>query len=167
MDDNKTLERDEIFKAAADAVSNLVYTVVFDVSNEIISAGAEQDAVLQCANRVVNKYVEGGIKVRKKPAPKAKVSKASTKDKPIDALTAASRKINNLSENLVWMFHPNSNEYSYTTSIKLATGYPVRNNMTHKVVMVIGDDATNPLTVKDAKVATAMGLDVDYDAIEK
>ena len=51
--------------------------------------------------------------------------------------------------------------------MKLATGYPVRNNMTHKVVMVIGDESTGPLTVKDAKVATAMGLEVDYDAIEK
>ena len=165
MDNKET--HDDIVKAAVDAVSNLVYTVVFDVSNEIISAGAEQDAVLQCANRVVNKYVEGGIKVRKKPAPKAKVSKAPAKDKPVDALTAASRKLNNLGENLVWMYHPQSNEYSYTTSMKLATGYPVRNNMTHKVVMVIGDESTGPLTVKDAKVATAMGLEVDYDAIEK
>ena len=165
MDSKET--HDDIVKAAVDAVSNLVYTVVFDVSNEIISAGAEQDAVLQCANRVVNKYVEGGIKVRKKPAPKAKASKAPAKDKPVDALTAASRKLNNLGENLVWMYHPQSNEYSYTTSMKLATGYPVRNNMTHKVVMVIGDESTGPLTVKDAKVATAMGLEVDYDAIEK
>ena len=165
MDSKET--HDNIVKAAVDAVGNLVYTVVFDVSNEIISAGAEQDAVLQCANRVVNNYVDGGIKVRKKPAPKAKVSKVPAKDKPVDALTAASRKLNNLGENLVWMYHPQSNEYSYTTSMKLATGYPVRNNMTHKVVMVIGDESTGPLTVKDAKVATAMGLDVDYDAIEK
>ena len=165
MDSKET--HDDIAKAAVDAVGNLMYTVVFDVANEIISAGAEQDAVLECANRVVNKYVEGGIKIRKKPAPKAKVSKAPSKDKPVDALTAASRKLNNLGENLVWMYHPQSNEYSYTTSMKLVTGYPVRNNMTHKVVMVIGDDSTGPLTVKDAKAATAMGLEVDYDTIEK
>ena len=164
--DNKDVHEGAV-KAAEDAVANLIYTVVFDVANEIISAGAEQDAVLKCANTVINKYVEGGIKVRKKPAPKAKVSKVSAKDKPVDALTAASRKLNNLAENLVWMFHPNTKEYSYTTSVKLANGYPVRNNMTHKVEMVIGEDSTNPLTIQDAKIAQSMGLDVDFDAIGK
>ena len=152
-------------KAAGDALGNIMYTVAFDVANEIIGAGADQEEVLACANAVLNRYVEGGIKIRKKPAPKAKVSKVAAKDKPVDALTAASRKLNNLAENLVWMFHPNTKEYSYTTSVRLANGYPVRNNMTHKVEMVISEDSTSALKIQDAKIAQSMGLDVDFDAI--
>lgn len=165
MGSKEEIDSSNLVKVAEDALGNLIYTVVFDTCNEIISAGADQDAVLQCANRVISKYVEGGVKVRKKPVPKAK-AKVQAKDKPVDALTAASRKINHLGENLVWVHHPQSNEYSYTTSMKLATGYPVRNNMTHKIVMVVGEESTGPLTVKDAKIANSLGLDVDYDAVE-
>ena len=81
------------------------------MSNEIISVDGDQEAVPRCANSVVNKYIEGGIKVRKKPAPKkTQASKVPAKDKPVDALTAAYRKINNLGENLVWMYNPQSDE---------------------------------------------------------
>lgn len=159
--------RENIIRTAGDAVANLAYTVVFDICNEMISSGANQEATLECANTVVNKYVEGGIKIRKKPAPRAKTLKATTEGKPVDALTAASRKLNNLGSNVLWIHHPNSSEYSYTTSIKLATGYPVRNNMTHKVCYVVTEEDTVPLTVKDARVAMSMGLEVDYDSVQQ
>lgn len=157
--------RENIMKAANDAVGNLVYSVAFDMCNGFIARGVDQEAALECANSIVKEYVEGGIKVRKKPAPRAKVPKAPAKNKPVDALTAASKKLNNLADNLVWLHHPETNEFSYTTSVKLATGYPLRNNLTHKVVMIIGDDGTLPLTMKDAKVALSLGLDIDYDSI--
>ena len=166
MDDSKQLH-DDILEAAKDTVGNLIYTAVFDTCNEIISAGADQDMVLQSANRVVARYLEGGVKVRKKPAPRAKTAKAPAKDRPVDALTAASRKLNNLASNLVWVAHPDDDKYSYTTSLKLATGYPVRNNITHKVQMIVNESETAPLTVKDAKVAMSLGLDVDYESIEQ
>ena len=159
--------KENVVKPAEDAVANLLYTVVFDTCNEMISAGVDQEQALECANRVINKYVEGGVKVRKKPAPRPKAAKAPAKDKPVDALTAASRKLNNLAGNIVWIHHPDSDEYSYTTSVKLATGYPVRDNMTHKVVMVVNDTSTVPLTIKDARVAISLGLEVDYDKIEQ
>ena len=66
---------------------------------------------------------------------------------------------------MTWLVHPENDEYSYTTSVKLATGYPVRHNITRKVVMVATDEASAPLTVKDAKIALSLGLDVDYDSI--
>jgi hypothetical protein len=166
MEESKDM-RANMMKAAEDAVGNLVYTVVFDTCNEIIATGADQEAVLACANRVVSRYMEGGVKVRKRPAPRAKTTKAPAKDKPVDAITAAFKKMNTLADNAVWIHHPEDSAYSYTTSIKLATGYPVRDNMTRKVVMVINDEATVPITIKDARVAVSCGLDVDYDSVVK
>ena len=85
----------------------------------------------------------------------------------MDILKAASRKLNSLTDNVVWVVHPESDEYSYTTSVKLATGYPVKNNITHKVVLVANDESTAALTVKDAKIALSLGLDIDYDSVEQ
>jgi len=90
----------------------------------------------------------------------------TTKEKP-DILTAASRNINNMSDGVTWLFHPHSNEYSYTTSTQLATGYPVRNNMTHKVEMVISEESTSALTIHDAMFAQSMGLEVDYGQVPR
>lgn len=160
--------RGKLIAASSDALSNLIYTVIFDVSNEVISSGgAEQDKVLEAANVVANRYVDGGIKVRKRPVPRPKTAKAPAKDKPIDTLAAASRKLKSLTDNVVWVAHPESDEYSYTTSVKLATGYPVKNTATNKVVMVATDDASGPLTIKDARIAVSLGLDVDYESIQQ
>lgn len=167
MDDTKDLQ-DKIVRSASNIVGDLVYTVVFDTCNEIIAAGGvDQEKVLEAANTVVNKYVDGGVKVRKKPAPRPKVPKTSVKEKPVDILKAASRKLNSLTDNVVWVVHPESDEYSYTTSVKLATGYPVKNNITQKVVLVATDESTAALTVKDAKIALSLGLDIDYDSVEQ
>lgn len=167
MDDTKDLQN-KIVQSASNIIGDLVYTVVFDTCNEIIAAGGvDHEKVLEAANTVVNKYVDGGVKVRKKPAPRPKVPKTSVKEKPVDILKAASRKLNSLTDNVVWVVHPESDEYSYTTSVKLATGYPVKNNMTHKVVLVANDESTAALTVKDAKIALSLGLDIDYDSVEQ
>lgn len=166
MEDTKELHAN-VVKSAGNIVGDLVYSVVFDTCNEIISvAGVDQEKVLEAANVVVNRYVDGGVKVRKKPAPRPKAPKAPAKDKPVDILKAASRKLNSLTDNMVWVVHPDSDEFSYTTSVKLATGYPVRNNMTHKVTSIVNDEATAPLTMKDAKIALSLGLEIDYDSVE-
>ncbi len=153
--------------AANQAVGDVLYTAIFDVANEIISTieGVDQDKVLEAASNVLNRYVDGGLKVRKKPSPRPKVPRAPTKDKPVDILKAASKKMNSLTSNLVWVVHPDSDDLSYTTGAKLATGYPVRDNATQKVVSVVTDDATVPLTVDDAKIALTYGLEVDYDSV--
>lgn len=166
MEDTKELH-ENVVKSATNIVGDLVYTVVFDTCNEIIAAGGvDQEKVLEAATTVVNKYVDGGVKVRKKPAPRPKTPKAPAKEKPVDILKAASRKMNSLTDNVVWVLHPESDEYSYTTSVKLATGYPVKSNMTQKVVLVANDESTAALTVKDAKIALSLGLDIDYDSVE-
>ncbi len=71
-----------------------------------------------------------------------------------------------MTDDIVWVAHPESDEYSYTTSVRLSTGYPVRSNATHKVVMVANEDTTTPLTVQDAKIALSLGLDIDYDSVQ-
>ena len=167
MEDTKDLQEKAVLSANS-AVGDLIYTVVFDTCNEIISAGSvDQEKVLEAATIVLNKYVDGGVKIRKKPSPRPKVPKAPTKDKPVDVLKAASKKLNSLTNNVLWVAHPESDEYSYTTSVKLHTGYPVRSNITQKVVSIVTDDATGPLTIKDAKIALSLGLEVDYDSVEQ
>lgn len=158
--------RNNLIAASTDAISNIIYTVIFDLSNEIISSGVDQEKVLEIANQTVQKYVDGGIKVRKRPVAKPRVTKQPAKDKPIDALTAASRKIKSLSDNLVWIAHPDDSAYSYTLDVKLATGYPVKNNATNKVEMVATDEKSLPLTIKDARVAASYGLDVEFTSVK-
>jgi hypothetical protein len=165
MEDNKEL-KENLLKTANEATSNLIYTVLFDLCSELISNGVADEAkVLEIASSVVQKYVEGGIKVRKKPAARPRAAKAPAKDKPIDALTAASRKMNNVSNEITWITHPDDDSYSYSTNVKLANGYPVKSNETGKIVMVATDDEAVSLTVKDAKIARSYGLDVDYSSI--
>jgi hypothetical protein len=167
MDDFKEMKK-ELVSTANSAVGDIIYSVAFDVCNEIITkdTGADQAKVLEAANAVVARYIDDGVKVRKKPSPRPKSTKAPAKEKPVDALKAASRKMSSLADNIVWIVHPDSEDLSYTTSVKLATGYPVRDNTTNKVTSVATDDATVPLTVPDAKLALSYGLQVDYDCVE-
>lgn len=72
---------------------------------------------------------------------------------------------NNAASNLVWIEHPGSSEFSYTAGLRLATGFPVRNNATNKIVMVATEDSTEKLTVKDAQIAMSYGLAIDLDSI--
>ena len=159
-------DREKIAKVAQDALGNLIYTVIYDVANEIAGSGFDQAKVMECADKVANNYFEGGIKIRKKPPPRAKTTKTPSKPKPIDALTAASKKLTNMGQDLVWIKHPEDDKYSYTQSLKLSTGFPVRENSTHKVVMIVNDTESVPLTLADAKIAMTYGLDVDYGSIE-
>lgn len=151
---------------AEKAVGDLIYTIVFDLSNEITNTtDVPAEKVLEAASSVVNKYITGGIRIRKKPVPRAKTERVPAKEKQVDTLTAAQRKINNLSNAFVWVVHPEDEKYSYSTSAKLASGYPVRDNITHKVVMVATENECIDLTVKDAKVALSLGLDVDFSKV--
>jgi hypothetical protein len=159
MDENA---KPALLTAASEHIADVVYSVAFDVCNEIIDAGGDQEATLECANRVVARYVGEGIKVRKKPAPRAKTS--AVKDKQVDTLTAASRKLNK--QKYLWMYHPKTERFSYTTDVMLSTGYPLRDNQTSKITCIIDDNGTKPLTIQDAKIATSYGLDVDFDAVE-
>ena len=164
MDENI---KDKSMLTASQAFGDVIYTVVFDVVNEVISSveGVDQEKVLEAASNVLSKYVDGNLKVRKKPSPKPRAPKAPASDKPVDILKAASKKMHTLSDNMVWVTHPESEDMSYTTNVKLVNGYPVRNNATQKIVSVVTNDATVPLTVGDATVALSMGLEVDYESV--
>jgi hypothetical protein len=165
MEDTK----ESILKSSERLMGDVIYTVVFDTCNEMIAQGIDQEKVLECANKVVNNYLEGGIKVRKKPAPRKAQPKAASaaKDKPIDVLKAAHKKLHSLTDNVVWIDHPHSTDYSYTTSVKLVKGYPVRNNKTQKIEMVVNDEETCQLTINDVKVAMGLGFEVDYDNVQQ
>jgi hypothetical protein len=168
MEDNKDF-KESLVKVANEATGNLVYTVIFDLANDLITKGAVDEAtVLESASGTIQKYLDTGLKVRKKPVARPKAPKAPAKDKPIDAMTAASKKINSLLvDKIVWAKHPEDENYSYSTNVKLANGYPLKDNSTGKVVRVVTDDAAVPLTIKDAKFAQSFGLEVDYDSIQQ
>lgn len=167
MEDNKDF-KDSLVKVANEATGNLIYTVVFDMANDLITKGVVDEAtVLESASGTIQKYLDTGVKVRKKPVVRQKAPKAPAKDKPVDALTAASKKMNSLTGKILWVTHPEDENYSYSTNVKLANGFPVKDNTTGKVVMVVTDEESIPLTVKDAKVAMSYGLEVDYDNIQQ
>jgi hypothetical protein len=143
--------------AAESAVGDLIYTVVFDYVNELISREeVDADRALTIANAVMAKYAEG-VKIRKKPAPRA--AKAPAK-KQVDVLTAAGRKLNNLGRKIVWMYYPDNHEYSYGSNIVLVNGHPVRNNTTQDIEAVINEQETMRLTEDDVRAAVALGLPV-------
>lgn len=158
--------REHAKNAAVDAVSNIIYTAIFDYANDLIAAGVDQEVVLKTANEAVNKYSDDGIKVRKRPVPKPKAPKKE-KDKPIDIITAATKKMGISKKTILWITHPEDDNYSYTTDLKLATGYPVKNKITNKLEMVATDDKSMPLTIDDVKIARSYNLDVDLSSISK
>ena len=149
---------------AAKLIGDIAYSIVFDTTNEMISAGFNQAKALECANNVMSRYVEGSIKIRKKPAPRAPKPKAAPQN---DVTTAASSKRQSVSGSFVWVSHPEDSNYQYTTSAKLATGYPLKDTNNNKIVGVIGDESISSLTMRDAKIATSFGLQVDRSSIEK
>ena len=95
MDEVSEETRANVHAAAVEATENLIYTVIFDTCNEAISAGADQEVQLKAANSTIQRYIEGGVKVRKRPVARPKAPKTPAKPKPIDALAAAAKKINN------------------------------------------------------------------------
>lgn len=142
-------------------INDLIYTVLFDYTNEIIDSGTDEADALKAANILAERYIEQGIKMRKKPASRAK---PKTKN---DLVTAASRKSKkSLTKDALWIVHPSDDSYSYTTSIQLSTGYPIKSNETGLIVGVIDDNSTHLLTTDDFKVAVSLGLKPDYNSIE-
>jgi hypothetical protein len=167
MEDNKDF-KESLVKVANEATGNLVYTVIFDMANDLIAKGAVDEAtVLESASGTIQKYLDTGVKVRKKPVARPKAPKAPTKEKAVDAMTAASKKLNSLTGKMLWVTHPEDDNYSYSTTVKLANGFPLKDNSTGKIVRVVTDDNAVALTVQDAKVAISYGLEVDYDSIQQ
>ena len=157
--------RDQLAVAAADTVTNLFYTAIFDTCNEIIAAGiGDENIILSCGNTVANKYAGDGVKLRKKPAPR--VAKAQV----TDAIGAA-RKIKQkkaTTEEVIWIVHPGSNgKFLYAMNVQLANGHPLKDASTHMIVGVVDKETCKELTSADAKVALSLGMKVDYDQIPK
>ncbi len=155
----------EVSAAASDTVSNIVYTVVFDVCNEMIAAGMDQAKVLEHANVVVNKNVDENIRMRKKPAPRAVKPKPASSYTDV-TITAPPRKMKpKVSETFVWLAHQGNPSYCYTKSARLATGYPVKDTNNNKIIAVIDDTSTHALSPEDVRIATSLGLQIDFSAV--
>ena len=166
MADKQELQ-DNLVKVANEATGNLIYTVVFDLVNDLILKNVGDEAtILESASGTIQKYLDTGVKVRKKPVVRPSAPKAPAKDKPVDALTAASKKLNSLTSKMMWVTHPEDEKFSYSPTVSLATGFPLKDNATGKVVMVVTDDKCLPLSVQDARLAMSYGLDVNYDCVQ-
>lgn len=162
-------------RSATEIINNnlfgdLVYTVVFDVCNEVIRQNPEigDKNFLECGNAVIEKYVESGIRVRKKPAPRQSKPRATVaREKATDMYTAASRKAasrRNVSS-YNWVQHPDNENYVYTKDVSLKNGYPLIEVGIKKVVGVINEEGTKGLTSDDAKIAASYGLEINHKSI--
>ena len=57
-------------------------------------------------------------------------------------------------------WHVDEYDYSFTTDIKLATGYPVKDNGSDKIVLVVGEDGVTDMTGDDIQLAIQHGFEV-------
>jgi hypothetical protein len=144
MDGKGLSDLPDAIEAANSAVSDLIYTVVYELSNNLVEKGLPESIVFEEASALISKYNEEGMKIRKKPAPRKKKDGVEAKK-----------------GNFVWLVHPNERKYSYTKDIPLARGYPLRDNSTGKIVGVITDDDCEALDSVDIKVVLSHGLEVE------
>lgn len=154
------INRESLLPVAQDTLKNLIYSVICDVCNEVITncPNADSKVVLTAANAVIDKYVGEGVKVRKKPAPRSKTA-VKPAQKKVDLYTAVKSR-NDEMKIPSWMKHPHNDEYSFAT-IKFPTGYPVRNNKTGKLVGVATDNEVHALTKDDITYARMYSLEID------
>lgn len=145
-------------------VADLVYTIIYDFSNRLIlDNNYDSKQVISLANQVLSDYKEGNVRVRKKPAPRARAPRAA-KDKPVDLVTAARIKLQQEkpSANIQWELHPNNGpdkKYSFTRSFLLpGGGIPLKNNHTDQIVACIGKTKTDRLNKKQVQFLSEMGL---------
>ena len=73
-------------------------------------------------------------------------------DELADKLSAARLK------DVVWHWHVDEYDYSFTTDIQLCTGYPVRDNDSNRIVFAVGENGVTDLTEEDIKIAKEYGL---------
>lgn len=160
-----TINKDALLAATERSTSELLYTVITDVYNEFMDVFPTLDAdkVLNVANKVITKYVEEGIKMRKKPAPRAKTTVKPAKPKTLDLFTAAQQKKSSQLTISNWILHPENNKYSFA-KIDFPSGYPIRDNATKKLVGIITNEDTHAPTEEDKKYAVMYSLEVDSNA---
>lgn len=155
--------KQSLLHGANNIIGDLLYTAICDTCNEIISVcpGVDEAAALKAANKVATKYFEEGVKVRKKPAPRAKTTK-SPKPQSMDLLSATNKKQSSQLPITTWNKHPKSDKYSFAP-ITFATGFPLRNNQTGKLVGIITDHDTHIPTKEDLKIALTYALEYEVD----
>lgn len=155
--------KQSLLHGANNVIGDLLYTAICDTCNEIISVcpGVDEAAALKAANKVATRYFEEGVKVRKKPVPRAKTTK-SPKPQSMDLLSAANKKQSSQLQINTWKKHPNSDEYSFAP-VTFATGYPLRNNKTGKLVRMITDNDTHVPTKEDLKIALTYALEYESE----
>lgn len=168
---NKTISMDtkeelkqSLLHGANNAIGDLLYTAICDTCNEIISVcpGVDEAAALKAANKVATKYFEEGVKVRKKPAPRAKTTK-SPKPQSMDLLSAANKKQSSQLPITTWSKHPGSDKYSFA-SIYFDTGYPLRSNKTGKLVAMVTEKDAHAPSKDDLKIALTYNLEYEEDS---
>lgn len=147
----------DIVESANKIVADIIYTVMSDLSSELIKEGLDSDTVLKCANNLSSNYLGEGVKIRKKPAPRAPKAPGTTKSSG----TAKTRS-KPVPKTLTWEPHPGDPEnFSFTRDISLRRGLPVRLNKNKKIVYVGGKDDVYSLDVDDALQLSNYNLSCD------
>ncbi|ORX91243.1 hypothetical protein K493DRAFT_304212 [Basidiobolus meristosporus CBS 931.73] len=136
-----------------------------DFSSKLIKEGLDSDTVLKCANNLSSNYLGEGVKIRKKPTPRAPKAPGTTKS---SSTTKSCSKPT--PKTLTWEPHPGDPEnYSFTRDIVLKKGLPVRYNKNKKVVYVGGKDEVYDLEVEDAMLLSNCNLvcDMSFAGVPK
>lgn len=131
-----------------------IQTVIKNVKSELIkeykNSGFDEQYIKDELNKLLEEYSTDGLKIRKLPAkPKPKTPTEKSKEKK-----------------LKWQVHPGNPEYLYTTDIKLANGYPVKDSNTNKIIAVINENETANLTAEDVKSAYPYRLPIEASNVD-
>lgn len=155
------IKGEQLAGIAQDALKNILYSVICDVCNEVITQcpNADSKVVLTAANTVINKYVGEGVKVRKKPTPRSKTV-VKTTQKKMDIFNVMNNTRNDEYKIPSWMTHPNVDYLSFAT-VKFPSGHPVRNNKTGKLVGIATDDEIHAPTKDDITYARMYSLEFE------
>jgi hypothetical protein len=158
--------RHNIRTEMVNSTENLVYTVLYDYCNAMISKGVDSKLALDTAGELAQSWLNNHLKMRKRPAPRA-TKPRQPKAEAIDVKAASSRVSRKaLTDHAEWIYHPETNKLMYTKSFQLKTGYPVK-NVEGKIVGVITEDGVTNLTANDVRLAVSRGYNIDNTYLDK
>lgn len=149
---DNSLPKDDIVDIAQKALNDIIYTVIFDLSNEMIANGIDQDQVLTCATSLTSKYMSSGVKIRKKPAPRSR----KTEGNPVK-----STKSSKVKQELEWVKHPSNPNYLFLKSFTCEGAYPLLDMSSKKIIAMIDDTSVREITPQDKATLFLNGISLD------
>ncbi|KAG1000516.1 hypothetical protein G6F27_013746 [Rhizopus arrhizus] len=143
------------FGTASQAVSQLLWTFSNDLCNELLEHNVDKDLLNNATEKVLQKYIDTGLKLKPAVTARSKRTKAVTSPNTVMNIIKSKKNINIHTAN--WHEHPDDPTLSYTHDIIFHTKrHPViRDN---KLVLTADENGTYEPTNSEIGEAQLYGL---------